>query len=672
MEQVTAELERLRQEIRRHDYQYYVLDNPVISDQDYDGLMNRLMELEQGHPQLITPDSPTQRVSGQPLEQFDPVPHQVPLLSLTNAYHRRDLLDWHRRIAGMVGDQVEYVVEPKIDGLSIALTYEAGKFVTGATRGDGETGEDITQNLKTVDNLPLVLRQEVAKLIVRGEAYLPKDEFRRINKERGEQGEPLFANPRNAAAGSLRQLDPRVAAARKLRVYIYALLYQEGLTVGTHGESLLKLADLGLPVNRDRQVCRTIEEAAAFCEEWIDKRHHLPYEIDGMVVKVNSLIQQEELGYTAKSPRWAVAFKFPADQAETTLEGIFIRVGRTGVLTPTAILAPVQLAGTTVSRATLHNQDFIAEKDIRMGDQVIIQKAGDIIPEVVRVLTEKRTGNERLFQFPAECPQCGSPVVRPEGEAAFRCTGAACPAQVREGIIHYVSRNAMDIEGLGPQVVIQLIEAGLIVNVADLYDLKLEELISLERMGRKSGENLVQAVENSKDRTLGQLIFALGIRHVGAGAAKTLAKHFGSMEKLRQASREELEAIPEVGPKMAASMVEFFENPQNINLIQRLADYGINMEEKQREEKQLGDNQIRKALPLAGGNFVVTGTLPTMSRKEAGDLIEAYGGKVAGSVSKNTDYLVAGEKAGSKLDKAAALGVTVISETDLLSLVKDK
>ncbi|MBS4025904.1 MAG: NAD-dependent DNA ligase LigA, partial [Clostridia bacterium] len=576
MEQVITELEQLRQEIRRHDYQYYVLDNPVISDQDYDGLMNRLIQLEQEHPQLITPDSPTQRVSGEPLEQFDSVPHQVPLLSLANAYDREDLLDWHRRIAGMVGDQVEYVVEPKIDGLSIALTYEAGKFVIGATRGDGETGEDITRNLKTVDNLPLVLRQEIPKLIVRGEAYLPKDEFRRINEERAEQGEPLFANPRNAAAGSLRQLDPRVAAARKLRVYIYTLLYQEGLTLGTHGESLIALADLGLPVNRDRLVCRTIEEAADYCEEWIDKRHHLPYEIDGMVVKINSLTHQEELGYTAKSPRWAVAYKFPADQAETTLESIFIRVGRTGVLTPTAVLAPVQLAGTTVSRATLHNQDFITEKDIRMGDRVIVQKAGDIIPEVVRVLTEKRTGNERLFQFPADCPECGSPVVRPEGEAAFRCFGAACPAQVREGIIHYVSRNAMDIEGLGPQVVTQLIEAGLIVNVADLYHLKLEELISLERMGQKSSENLLQAVEKSKDRTLGQLIFALGIRHVGAGAAKTLARHFGSMEKLRHATLEELEAIPEVGPKMAATMVEFFKIPQNINLIQRLADYGVN------------------------------------------------------------------------------------------------
>jgi len=667
MEQVITELEQLRQEIRRHDYQYYVLDNPVISDQDYDGLMNRLIQLEQEHPQLITPDSPTQRVSGEPLEQFDSVPHQVPLLSLANAYDREDLLDWHRRIAGMVGDQVEYVVEPKIDGLSIALTYEAGKFVIGATRGDGETGEDITRNLKTVDNLPLVLRQEIPKLIVRGEAYLPKDEFRRINEERAEQGEPLFANPRNAAAGSLRQLDPRVAAARKLRVYIYTLLYQEGLTLGTHGESLIALADLGLPVNRDRLVCRTIEEAADYCEEWIDKRHHLPYEIDGMVVKINSLTHQEELGYTAKSPRWAVAYKFPADQAETTLESIFIRVGRTGVLTPTAVLAPVQLAGTTVSRATLHNQDFITEKDIRMGDRVIVQKAGDIIPEVVRVLTEKRTGNERLFQFPADCPECGSPVVRPEGEAAFRCFGAACPAQVREGIIHYVSRNAMDIEGLGPQVVTQLIEAGLIVNVADLYHLKLEELISLERMGQKSSENLLQAVEKSKDRTLGQLIFALGIRHVGAGAAKTLARHFGSMEKLRHATLEELEAIPEVGPKMAATMVEFFKIPQNINLIQRLADYGVNM-----EEKQLGENRIGRELPLAGKNFVITGTLPVMSRKETGDFIETYGGKVVGSVSQNTDYLVAGEKAGSKLDKAVALGVTVISEADLLSLVKDK
>jgi DNA ligase (NAD+) len=660
-----AEIDRLRQEIRKHDYHYHVLDNPVISDQEYDRLMKRLTELEGEYPQLITPDSPTQRVSGQPLEQFIPVRHQAPLLSLANAYNKGDLQDWHRRIIGMAGGQVEYVVEPKIDGLSIALTYEAGKFTIGATRGDGETGEDITQNLKTVDNLPLVLRQEIPKLIVRGEAYLPKEEFRRLNEGRAEQGEALFANPRNAAAGSLRQFDPRVAAARKLRIFVYALLYHEGLPVNTHEESLLKLADLGLPVNRERIVCQTIEEAAAYCEEWIDKRHHLPYEIDGMVVKVNSLLQQEALGYTAKSPRWAIAFKFPAEQAETTLEDIFVRVGRTGVLTPTAVLTAVQLAGTAVSRATLHNQDFIAEKDIRIGDRVLIQKAGDIIPEVVRVLTEKRTGNERVFQFPAECPECLSPVVRPEGEAAYRCTGAACPAQAREGIIHFVSRNAMDIEGLGPQVVAQLIEAGLVKHVADLYDLKLQELISLERMGEKSSENLMRAIEKSKNRTFGQLIFALGIRHVGAGAAKTLAKHFGSMEKLSQASREELEAIPEVGPKMAVSMVDFFKNPQNIILIRRLENHGVNM-----EEKLQGKNQPGRKQPLAGKSFVITGTLPTMSRKEAGDLIEDNGGQLASSVSKNTDYLVAGAKAGSKLEKAVALGVAVISEADLYRLIE--
>ncbi|MDW7674612.1 MAG: NAD-dependent DNA ligase LigA [Bacillota bacterium] len=662
---IANEIEDLREKIRKYDYNYYVLDTPLVSDQEYDQLMNKLESLEQANPQLITADSPTQRVGGTPLAKFNPVIHQVPLLSLANAFGEQDLKDWHRRIVSAVGEKVEYVVEPKIDGLSIALTYEMGNFAIGATRGDGEVGEDITLNLKTINNLPLKLTAPIPKLIVRGEAYLPKEEFARINSEKEELGEPLFANPRNAAAGSLRQLDPKVAAARRLRIFVYALLDQEGMPVDSHEESLVELAKLGFPVNKERKLCQSIEEVAAYCAQWIDKRHQLPFEIDGMVVKVNSLAQQQQLGYTAKSPRWAVAFKFPADQGESTIEDIFVRVGRTGVVTPTAVLTPVQLAGTTVSRATLHNQDFINEKDIKIGDKVIVQKAGDIIPEVVRVLTEKRDGSERPYQIPAVCPECGSPVGRQEGEAAFRCTGATCPAQAREGIIHFVSRNAMDIEGLGPQVVAQLIDGGLIKDAADLYQLTTQQLVGLERMGAKSSENLVNAIGRSKSRGLSQLLFALGIRHVGAGAAKALAKRFTSMDKLMTADFDEIESIPDIGPKIAASIKAFFENNNNVDLITRLKASGVGMEETIAKDYEANVQLLRNK------TFVVTGTLPTLSRKEASDLIEVNGGKVASSVSKNTDYLLAGEKAGSKLTKAQELGINIITEKELFSLLEN-
>ena len=661
---IQEKIDKLRSEIRQHDYRYHVLDQPIISDAEYDQLLQQLRDIEEAHPQLITSDSPTQRVGGAPLSQFTTVNHQVPLLSLANAFGEEELLDWHRRVTGIVGQQVEYVVEPKIDGLSIALTYEAGLYQVGATRGDGSQGEDITQNLRTINSLPLRLQQSIPKLIVRGEAYLPKEEFARINRQREEQGEQLFANPRNAAAGSLRQLDPKVAASRRLGIFVYALLAEEGMPVATHEESLIRLAELGFPVNKERLVTTEIKEVAHYCAQWADKRHSLPYEIDGMVVKVNSLVQQQELGYTAKSPRWAVAYKFPADQAESTIEDIFVRVGRTGVLTPTAVLTPVLLAGTTVSRATLHNQDYIEEKDIRIGDRVLVQKAGDIIPEVVKVLAHKRQGVEKKYRLPEECPECGSPVVRSQGEAAVRCTNLTCPAIAREAIIHYVSRNAMDVEGLGPQVVAQLIQVGLVQDVADLYELQLEELIKLERMGQKSSENLLLAIEASKGRSLSQLIFGLGIRHVGAGAAKALASHFSSMDRLQYAEQGELENIPDIGPKIAASIVEFFKNQSNIKLIQRLNQAGVNMVE---EPRAVDEQAI-----LAGKTFVLTGTLPTMSRKEASQLIEEHGGQVSGSISKNTHYLLAGEKAGSKLDKARSLGVKILSEEELLELVKNK
>ncbi|MGF7185557.1 DNA ligase (NAD+) [Desulfitispora alkaliphila] len=662
IEKAKVVIKQLRDEIRDHDYNYYVLDNPKISDREYDNLMQKLINLEEEFPQLATDDSPTKRVGGEPLPEFSTVEHRVPLLSLANAFGTEDLLDWHRRVTQAVGEDTEYVVEPKIDGLSIALTYENGRFIRGATRGDGNIGEDITANLKTIANLPLVLREDIPMLQVRGEAYMPKGGFENLNKIRAEKGEPLFANPRNAAAGSLRQLDPKIAASRQLLIYVYVVLYQEGMDFTSHSKSLDQLSRLGLPVNRERLVTEDIGNVDEYCQQWVEKRHTLPYEVDGMVIKVNSLEQQYKLGATAKSPRWSVAYKFPADQGESKIEDIFVRVGRTGVLTPTAVLQPVKLAGTTVSRATLHNIDFIEDKDIHIGDWVLVQKAGDIIPEVVKVLKDKRTGEEVAFEMPKTCPDCGSNVVRIEGEAAARCTGMVCPAQLREGITHFVSRNAMDIEGLGPAVVSQLIEEKLIENVADLYYLNFDQLVQLERMGEKSAQNLLNAIEKSKQAGLDRLLFGLGIRHVGAGAAKILARHFNSIDALGKATVEELEAVSEVGPKMAESIVRFFADSKNIEVLKSLQNAGVRLEEDEKQEQLEGK--------LVGKVLVVTGTLPNLSRTEAQELIESAGGKVSSSVSKNTDYLVAGAKAGSKLTKAQELGITIINEEELLKITE--
>lgn len=658
-----ARAEELRRVIEEHNYYYYVLDAPRISDAEYDALMRELEALEAQFSELVTPDSPTQRVGGQPLAAFGTVRHRVPLLSLNNAFNEGELADFDRRVRQAAAGPVEYVVELKIDGLSVAATYENGRFITGATRGDGWVGEDVTQNLKTIRSLPLRLRREVPHLTVRGEAYLPKEAFARLNREREEAGESVFANPRNAAAGSLRQLDPRVTASRPLRLFFYDILYLEGEDEpATHYEVLQYLEELGFPINPHRYLCRSLEEVVSLCKEWEERRHELPYEIDGLVVKVNSRGQQRLLGNTSKSPRWAVAYKFPAEEAVTTVEDIIVRVGRTGVLTPTAILKPVRVAGSTVSRATLHNEDYIKEKDVRLGDQVVIHKAGDVIPEVVRVLAEKRTGKEKPYAMPSRCPECGSEVVRPPGEAAIRCTGGlACPAQVREGIIHFASRDAMDIEHLGPAVVSQLLEAGLIKDAGDLYYLhqRYDDLVRLERFGPQSAKNLLEAIERSKQNSLSQLVFALGIRHVGSRAARLLSEHFGSLERLMNATEEELVQIPEIGPKIAASVVEFFRQEVNRKVLEKIIRAGVNT----RETVTAGP------APLAGKTFVLTGALASFTRKEAQELIEKLGGRVASSVSRQTDYVVVGENPGSKYDRAVALGITMLDEAAFKELL---
>lgn len=649
--------------IEEHNYYYYVLDSPRVDDATYDNWMRELLQLEERYPELVTPDSPSQRVGGEPLATFVSVPHRVPLLSLANAFDLGELVDFDRRVRQAVGAPAEYVVELKIDGLSVALTYENGTFVRGATRGDGFTGEDITANLRTVATVPLRLRKNVPIVEVRGEAYMPRKAFERLNRERAEKGEPLFANPRNAAAGSLRQLDPRVTASRSLSVFVYDILHLEGeVEPDTHAGVLDYLEGLGFPVNPHRRVCRTVEEVYNWAQEWSTRRHDLPYEIDGLVIKVNRRDWQRELGHTAKSPRWAIAYKFPAEQARTRVKDIIVRVGRTGVLTPTAILDPVRLAGSTVGRATLHNEDYIRDKDIRLGDVVVVQKAGDVIPEVVSVLTGERTGREVPFVMPGKCPECGSEVVRLPGEAASRCTGGlGCPAQVREGIIHFASRAAMDIEGLGPAVVNQLLEAGLIRDAGDLYYLRYEDLVKLERFAHQSATNLLNAIAASKTRPLERLLFALGIRLVGSRVAALIASHFGTLERVMQAREGDLLAIPEIGPKIATSVVTFFAGEVNRRVIGKLVRAGVNTVS--------GTAARKEGTPLAGKTFVLTGTLASMTRRQAQELIEGLGGKVAGSVSRKTDYVVVGEDPGSKYDKARSLGITILDEEEFLRLV---
>ncbi|MEW4224820.1 NAD-dependent DNA ligase LigA [Rossellomorea marisflavi] len=663
MERQSAEkrVQELHETLNQYNYEYHVLDKPSVPDSEYDQRLRELIELEDQFPDLKSPDSPTQRVGGAILDFFEKVEHRTPMLSLGNAFNEQDLRDFDRRVRQAVGDDFSYVCELKIDGLAVSLRYEGGRFVQGATRGDGSIGEDITSNLKTIRSIPLKVK-ETAAFEVRGEAFMPKRSFEALNAAKEERGEEPFANPRNAAAGSLRQLDPKIAASRNLDIFLYALAEIGDMGIESHSEGLDRLDELGFKTNPERKRCATIEEVLEYVEEWTQGRPDLSYDIDGIVIKVDALDQQSELGTTAKSPRWAIAFKFPAEEVVTILKDIELSVGRTGVVTPTAILEPVRVAGTTVQRASLHNEDLIREKDIKIGDHVVIKKAGDIIPEVVNVLEEKRTGEEQEFSMPTHCPECESELVRLEGEVALRCINPKCPAQIREGLIHFVSRNAMNIDGLGEKVISQLFREQLIEDVADLYRLEREQLLALERMGEKSVDNLLAAIEASKKNSLEKLLFGLGIRHVGAKAAKTLSQEFGTMDKLSSASAEELTAVNEIGGKMAEAIVAYFENEEVQELLQELKDAGVNMDYK--GPKPVAASDVDSY--FAGKTIVLTGKIEQLSRNEAKERIEALGGKVTGSVSKKTDLVIAGEEAGSKLTKANELEIEVWDEDKLL------
>ncbi len=662
-----AEADKLRREIRHNEYLYYVLDAPEITDAEYDRMMVRLRELEARYPDSIPADSPTQRVGGRASSQFTEVRHLEPLLSLGNVFSAEELRAFDERVrSGLpAGSKVEYVMEPKIDGLACSLIYENGKLVRAATRGDGVVGENVTANVRTIRSIPLTLKvpegEAVPELLdVRGEVYMPRQAFMRLNEQRAERGESEFANPRNAAAGSLRQLDPQVTASRSLSFFAYYLV-GEGAQP-KHSESLALLARYGFKVSENYKVVENIDEAIKYIGDFNELRQGLSYDTDGAVIKVNDVYQQRILGATGKDPRWATAYKYPPEQAETTLEDIDWRVGRTGVLTPTAVLTPVKLSGSVISRATLHNEDFIRAKDIRIGDRVIINKAGEIIPEVLRVVVEKRTGDEKEVEIPSVCPECGWRVERQGEEAAIRCTNPHCPALGREGLIHFVSRDAMNIDGCGPSVINALLDAGLVRDAADLYSLRKEDLLKLERMGEKSADNLLTALAESKKNELDKLLFALGIRHVGAKVARILATEFGSMEKLQQAQPEELAQIRDIGDKIAESAVTWLNVPANIDLVERLAAAGLTMTFTPPASQE--DN------PFFGKTLVFTGTMPTLGRAEAKTMAQDVGAKVSGSVSKKTDYVIAGAEAGSKLEKAQQLGVTVIDEAEFLRLLK--
>ena len=664
--QIEERLRKLREEIEYHNYRYYVLDDPVISDVEFDSLMKELISLEDEHPELVTEDSPTQRVGALPITAFVQVVHRSPMMSLANTYSLQELKAFDVRVRkALPGETVEYVAELKIDGLAVSLTYEDGYFARGATRGDGTRGEDVTHNLKTIRSIPMRLRHGSPVTVdVRGEVFMPGREFRKLNEERRLSGDALFANPRNAAAGSLRQMDPKITAARQLDIFAYGIGDVSGVTLTTQMEVLDFLGKSGFRVNPNVRLCQNIDEVMDYAKSWNEKREDIDYDIDGVVVKVNSLEQQARLGATARTPRWATAYKFPAKQGTTVVKDIIVQVGRTGALTPVALLEPVELAGSVVARATLHNEDIIRSKDIRIGDTVVVEKGGDIIPEVVKVITDKRTGNEREFRMPTTCPECGSDVIRAEGEVASRCAGEACPAQIREGIIFFASRNAMDIEGMGPQLVSQLLQSGLIRGFDDIYSLRFEDLVELERMGEKSAQNLLDAIRNSKRRPLHRLINALGIRHVGERTARDLAVHFGSMDKLSEATYDELMSIPEVGPKVAESVVTFFKNTRNVEALRALQAQGVNMVEDTRTLSSQKTNYF------TGKTVVFTGALERFTRKEGEDAILASGGKASGSVGKNTDYVIAGKDPGSKYNKAKSLGVTVLTEEEFERMLK--
>ena len=652
------EIARLREELNRAGYEYYVLDNPTMSDYDYDHALRRLEELEAAHPEAVTPDSPTQRVGGQALEAFTQVTHRVPLESLQDVFDFDELRAFDQRVRS-VEPKVAYSVEPKVDGLSVALEYQDGLFVRGATRGDGSVGEDVTENLRTIKSIPLRIPETPGTLIVRGEVYMPKKVFHALNEEREKRGEALFANPRNAAAGSLRQLDPKIAAQRKLDIAVFNIQWSEHTDLGSHTEGLNYLKDKGFKVI-PHVICQTIEEAVSQVESIGEGREHYPFDIDGAVIKVDNLAQRQTLGSTAKFPRWAAAYKYPPEVKPSRVTDIVIQVGRTGVLTPKAVLEPVRLAGTTVTNATLHNQDFISEKDIRIGDTVLVRKAGEIIPEVLSVVLDKRPDGTVPYRFPQVCPECGAPVARDEDGAHIRCTGAECPAQLLRTLAHFASRDAMDIEGLGIAVVENLVGAGLVKTPGDLYFLKEEDVAALERMGKKSAQNLLAAIEKSKEQDLSRLIYAFGIRQVGQKTGKVLSGHFGSLDALQAASVDELTAVEDIGEITARSIVEWFHSPQSLHLIARLKEAGVNMLAQQKGEDQR----------FAGKTFVLTGSLERFTRDEATKMIEDRGGKAAGSVSKKTSYVVAGEAAGSKLRKAQELGIPVLTEEEFLQMME--
>ncbi|MBO5416716.1 MAG: NAD-dependent DNA ligase LigA [Clostridia bacterium] len=660
--EIRAEAARLQRELRYHAERYYVYDSPEISDYDYDMMYARLLALETEYPELTTPDSPTQRVGGKALDKFDKVTHSVKMNSLSDVFSYDEIREFCERVAQTVPD-AEYSVEPKIDGLSVSLRYEGGIFVQGATRGDGDVGEDVTQNLKTVYSIPLSLSNPL-DLTVRGEVYMPRSVFEKINEKREKEGKALMANPRNAAAGSLRQLDSKITAERKLDIFVFNFqageLYEDGHAPTLHSETLDTLSSLGFKTLEETAVTSSVEEIISHIERLGALRDSLAYDIDGVVIKLNRLSDRELMGEGTNTPKWAVAYKFPPEEKETKLEDITIAVGRTGVLTPTAVLSPVRLAGTTVSRATLHNLDFIRERDIRLGDTVVVRKAGDIIPEVVRTVAERRDGNEREFNMPTVCPSCGEPVFRDEGEGvAIRCTNGSCPAQLSRSIEHFASKGAMNIDGLGPQIVELLLDAGLIKNVADLYSLRAEDVEKLDRMGKKSAANLIKSIENSKSAGLERLIYSLGIRNIGEIAAAALASHFKTLDACFDATVEELCQLPDFGEITAICVVDYFSHTQNRELCTRLKEAGLVTEAVAKQASS----------GFAGLTFVLTGTLPTMSRDEAAALIKTNGGKVSGSVSGKTDYVVAGEAAGSKLTKAQQLGVKIISEDELLGMI---
>ncbi|MGQ9617768.1 MAG: NAD-dependent DNA ligase LigA [Candidatus Aminicenantia bacterium] len=662
-EEAEKRIKELREEIRYHEIKYYVENAPVISDYQFDQLLKELEKLESQYPDLITPDSPTQRVGGEPAEGFTTVFHDKPMLSLDNTYSYEEIKQFEKRIKRIIPEEkIDYVAELKIDGLSMSIVYENGTLSRGVTRGDGIKGEDVTHNVRTIRSIPLRI-EEKRKVEIRGEIYLPFSSFRKINEERLEKGEPLFANPRNAAAGSMRTLDPREVAGRGLDSFIYYIFVDGNEPLETHWENLVLLRKLGFRTNLNARYCKNIEEVIEFCEEWKEKKEKLEYEIDGVVIKVNSIRLQKLLGTTSKFPRWAIAFKYPPKQAVTKLKEIVVQVGRTGAFTPVAVFDPVELSGTTVTRATLHNEEEIQRKDIRIGDYIIVEKAGEVIPYVVGPVKERRSGEEKIFVMPKYCPECGSEVYKPEGEVISRCLNSSCPAKIKESILHFASRKAMNIEGLGEALVEQLVEKKLIKSISDLYNLRYEELVNLERMGPKSSKNLLEQIEKSKKNDLSKLIFALGIRYVGEHIAEILSENFESIDAFAKAKKEDLIKIKEIGEKVAESIEMFFKQKENLDLIERLKSAGVNV--KSKKEKKVVKNI------LEGKTFVITGTLSRYTREQAEKLIESLGGNISSSVSSKTNYLIVGSEPGSKLEKARALGVKTISEEEFLKIIEE-